>query len=73
VHDCRTGEPAHYIRPRGGAGVYRKPFGLGIWVYHPDGGSMPTACVTVPETRQALDAFLRSRLSHPSNITKGTS
>jgi len=71
THDARRERVEHIVRPRDAAGVYRKPFGCGVWVYHPDNDSMPTACVTVPETRQALDAFLRSRLSHPSNTTKG--
>jgi hypothetical protein len=72
THDARRDRVEHIVRPVGMGGVFRKPFGCGVWVYHPDGDSMPAQCVTVPETREALNAFLRSRLNHPSNqTTKG--
>mgnify|MGYP000175519592 CR=1 FL=1 len=39
------------------AGVFRKPFGCGAWIFAPDDPAMPRTAVTVPETREALDAF----------------
>ena len=73
VHDGRRERVEHIVRPRGMGGVFRKPFGCGVWIFAPDDPAMPRTAVTVPETLEALNSLLRSRVNHPSNqTTKGT-
>lgn len=72
VIDARSDRTTLNVRPVDGHGVYRRPFGPGVWVYHPDDNTAPPQCVTVAETRRELDAFTRSHLDHPCNQQRST-